>query len=218
MFFFLPAFASEAQAGIEGRQGGWKGGGGEEERDPELRWNENQYCSALQNEIKPPTSETISLVSQLHPSLASTITFRPGNITSESQGTQSPAQASNLLWSLLSFLLRTMNLWNTFSQTNCNRNPETRQKLCGAVRWYRAAVVWRLWRRRLIPETRVRFPVATHLLTSLNLPVSSLAPDSNWIPVTPTSTLAVRRRIRSYRKHGTRTQMLENLSSWKVMP
>ena len=27
-------------------------------------------------------------------------------------------------------------------------------------------------------------PVATHLLTSLNLPVSSLAPDSDWIPVT----------------------------------
>ena len=23
----------------------------------------------------------------------------------------------------------------------CNRNPETRQKLCGAVRWYRAAMV-----------------------------------------------------------------------------
>ena len=23
----------------------------------------------------------------------------------------------------------------------CNRNPETRQKLCGAVRWYHAAVV-----------------------------------------------------------------------------
>ena len=68
----------------------------------------------------------------------------------------------------------------------CNRNPETRQKLCGAVRWYRAAVVKRLWRRRLIPETRVRSPVATHLLTSLNLPVSSLALDSNWIPVTKT--------------------------------
>ena len=66
----------------------------------------------------------------------------------------------------------------------CNRNPETRQKLCGAVRWYRAAVVKRLWRRRLNPETRVRSLVATHLLTSLNLPVSSLAPDSNWIPVT----------------------------------
>ena len=69
-------------------------------------------------------------------------------------------------------------------QAHCNRNPETRQKLCGAVRWYRAAVVKRLWRRRLIPETRVRSPVATHLLTSLNLSVSSLAPDSNWIPVT----------------------------------
>ena len=50
--------------------------------------------------------------------------------------------------------------------------------------WYRAAVVLRLWRRRLVPETRVRSPVATHILTSLNLPVSSLAPDSNWIPVT----------------------------------
>ena len=66
----------------------------------------------------------------------------------------------------------------------CNRNPETRQKLCGAVRWYRAAVVWRLWRRRLIPETQAQSPVATHLSTSLNLPVSSLAPDSNWIPIT----------------------------------
>ena len=32
-------------------------------------------------------------------------------------------------------------------------------------------------------ETRVRSPVATHLLTSLNLPVSSLAPNSDWIPV-----------------------------------
>ena len=68
------------------------------------------------------------------------------------------------------------------AHTACNRNPETRQKLCGAVRWYRAAVVWRLWRRR--PQTRVRSSIATHLLTSLNLPVSSLAPDSNWIPVT----------------------------------
>ena len=63
----------------------------------------------------------------------------------------------------------------------CNRSPETRQKLCGAVRWYGAAVVQRVWRRRPIPETRVR----SHLLRSLNLPVSSLAPDSNWIPVTP---------------------------------
>ena len=71
-----------------------------------------------------------------------------------------------------------------FRCRGCNRNPETRQKLCGAVRWYRAAVVQQLWRRKLIPETRVRSPVATHLLTSLNLPVSSLAPDSNWIPVT----------------------------------
>ena len=26
-------------------------------------------------------------------------------------------------------------------EANCNRNPETRQKLCGAHRWYRAAVV-----------------------------------------------------------------------------
>ena len=43
-------------------------------------------------------------------------------------------------------------------------------------------------RRRLIPETRVRSPVATYLLTFLNLPVSSLAPDSNSNPVTlPTS-------------------------------
>ena len=66
----------------------------------------------------------------------------------------------------------------------CNRNPETRQKLCGAHRWYRAAVVQRLWRRRPISETRVRSSVATHLLTSLNLPVSSLAPDSNRIPIT----------------------------------
>ena len=40
------------------------------------------------------------------------------------------------------------------------------------------------WSSGLIPETRVRSSVATHLLTSLNLPVSSLAPDSNWIPVT----------------------------------
>ena len=38
-----------------------------------------------------------------------------------------------------------------------------------------------------IPETRVGSPVATHLLTYLNLPVSSLAPDSNWIPVTGTT-------------------------------
>ena len=30
----------------------------------------------------------------------------------------------------------------------------------------------------------VRSPVATHFLTSLNRPVSSLAPDSNWISVT----------------------------------
>ena len=30
------------------------------------------------------------------------------------------------------------------------RNHETRQKLCGAVRWYRAAVVQRLWCRRPI--------------------------------------------------------------------
>ena len=33
-------------------------------------------------------------------------------------------------------------------------------------------------------ETRVRSLVATHLLTSLNLPGPSLAADSNWIPVT----------------------------------
>ena len=33
-----------------------------------------------------------------------------------------------------------------------------------------------------MPETRVRSPVTTHLLTSPNLPVSSLAPDSNWNP------------------------------------
>ena len=65
-----------------------------------------------------------------------------------------------------------------------NRNPETRQTLCGAGRWYRAAVVKWLWRRRLIPETRVRSPVATHLSTSMNPPVSSLAPDFNSIPVT----------------------------------
>ena len=32
---------------------------------------------------------------------------------------------------------------------------------------------------------RVRSPVATHLLTSLNFPVSSMAPDSNRIPVKP---------------------------------
>ena len=67
----------------------------------------------------------------------------------------------------------------------CNRNPETREKLCDAVRWYRAAVVQRWWRGRLVPETRVRSPVATHLLTSLNLSVSSLAPglqlDSRYI-------------------------------------
>ena len=44
----------------------------------------------------------------------------------------------------------------------CNRNLETRQKLCGEGRWYRAAVVFRLWRRRLIPETRVRSLVVTH--------------------------------------------------------
>ena len=31
--------------------------------------------------------------------------------------------------------------WPPYRQTYCNRNPETRQKLCGAVRWYRAAVV-----------------------------------------------------------------------------
>ena len=37
---------------------------------------------------------------------------------------------------------------------------------------------------RLIPETRVRSSVATHLLTSLNLPTSSLVPDSNRNPVT----------------------------------
>ena len=39
----------------------------------------------------------------------------------------------------------------------------------------------------MAPETRVRSSVATHLLTSLNLPVSSLAPDSNRIPVTDSS-------------------------------
>ena len=38
----------------------------------------------------------------------------------------------------------------------CNTNRETRQKLCGAGRWYCAAVVKRLWRSpRLIPETQV---------------------------------------------------------------
>ena len=58
------------------------------------------------------------------------------------------------------------------------------KKLCDAVQWFRAVVVYRLWRRRLIPEARVRSPVATHLLTSLNLLVSSLAPDFNWNPVT----------------------------------
>ena len=58
------------------------------------------------------------------------------------------------------------------------------KKLCVAVRWYRDAVVKRSWRRRLILETWVRSPVATHLLTFLNLPVSSLAPDSTWNPVT----------------------------------
>ena len=30
---------------------------------------------------------------------------------------------------------------NVPRQGTCNRNPVTRQKLCGAVRWYRAAVV-----------------------------------------------------------------------------
>ena len=46
-------------------------------------------------------------------------------------------------------------------------------------------IVWRLWRRRLVPEIiRVRSPVVTHLLTSLNLLVSSLAQDSNWNHVT----------------------------------
>ena len=46
--------------------------------------------------------------------------------------------------------------------------------------------------KRLIPETRVRSPFATHLLPSLNLPVSYLAPDFNWIPVTETMSLCVR--------------------------
>ena len=69
-------------------------------------------------------------------------------------------------------------------QSHCNTNPETRQNLCDGVRWYRAAVVQRLWRRRLTPETRVRSPVATHLLASLNLPVASLAHESTWNPVT----------------------------------
>ena len=69
----------------------------------------------------------------------------------------------------------------------CNRNPEKRQKLCGAVRWYCAGVVQRLWRRRLISEARLRSPVMAYLLTSRNFPVSSLAPDSNWIPGAPDS-------------------------------
>ena len=84
----------------------------------------------------------------------------------------------------LSAWLALKDLPQAHCEGKCNRNPETRQKLCGAVWWYRAAVVQRLWRRRPIPETRVRSSVATHLLASLNLPVSSLAPDSNWIPVT----------------------------------
>ena len=48
------------------------------------------------------------------------------------------------------------------------------------LRW---SSCYSIWRRRLIPETRVRSPVATYLLTSLNLPVSYVAPESNWIPV-----------------------------------
>ena len=48
----------------------------------------------------------------------------------------------------------------------------------------RAAVVWRLWRRRLILETRVELPVAAHLFLSLKLPVSSLDSDSNCLPLT----------------------------------
>ena len=74
--------------------------------------------------------------------------------------------------------------------------PETSQQLCGAGRWCRAAVIWRLWCSRLIDrfpnyclgpgpclETRTRFPVATNLLASLNLPVSCLAPDSKSNPL-----------------------------------
>ena len=84
------------------------------------------------------------------------------------------SHTSNLTHNRLPLLL-------SFTDWLCNRSLETRQKLCGAVLWYRAAVVER---RRPIPETRVRSRVATHLLTSLNLPVSSLAPDSSWIPAT----------------------------------
>ena len=76
--------------------------------------------------------------------------------------------------------------WKTLAQYGFLLNIVTGtlkhvKKLCGAVWWYRAALVKRLWRRRLNPETRVWFPVATHLLTSLimNLHVASLAPDSN---------------------------------------
>ena len=59
----------------------------------------------------------------------------------------------------------------------CNRDLKCVKKFCGVSRWYRAAVVLRWWSRRLIPETRVRFLVVTHLLTSLNLTVSTLAPE-----------------------------------------
>ena len=44
-------------------------------------------------------------------------------------------------------------------------------------------VLWFLRHRRLfkLPETRAQSPVATHSLTSVNLPVASLVPHSNSV-------------------------------------
>ena len=112
-------------------------------------------------------------------------TFRcstPSSISSHEGESRLPRKPRIVGHSSGTFFIAT----HTHTHTHCNRNPEARQKLCGAIGWYHAAVVKQLWRRRPIPETWVRSPVATHLMTSLNLPVSSLAPDSNWIPVTLT--------------------------------
>ena len=92
-----------------------------------------------------------------------------------------------------------------------NRNSETRQKLCGVVR-YVVSCCGGLAVMAQEPETWVRSPVATHLsLTSLNLLVSSLAPDSkfNWNPVTVRARKS--HRVNDYGGAGTKHEYIHCL-------
>ena len=67
----------------------------------------------------------------------------------------------------------------------CNRNPEIRQKLCGVARLVVSCcgglVVMAQEANSWDPGS---IPGREHFLTSLSRPVTSLAPDSNWILVT----------------------------------